>query len=240
MQRFDKRCETPMAERIAKNTIISPRMPKHPPPFRLTSGAYLFTGSETTQAPWRDVMPRPTPKRPSDDDNTDLRPSPRFNRGLKAHETKQKDGSPRHKEPAVFDLGFPASWRTATSDAYYAVQPEEGIVNRPPNRYDEANLRRISPGVYQSVFARDIMSTPRAMKQAGLKPLESGRKHSSHRTKPSDGEKPTLGSLAMSRREARAHLRELDNDITTERLQQKVLNEGLLAPHLRHCNIAVA
>lgn len=234
IERLDKRAETPMAERIERNANYSPRRDNQSDQFRLPSGAYLFTGDESIQAPWVGLVPRPAYKQLNDEIIVPhLNPSPRIKRGLKPHETKQKDGSPRVREAAVFDLGFGSEWRSATADAY--IPPAEGFVNLEVSRCAEANLRRISPGIYQTVFERGKMNSPRAMKHAGLKPLNSGRKLSARplAAVAADGEdQPKKGSLAIGRREARALLRELDRGIIDEQAHRVMVHERLLAPHL--------
>ena len=232
VERIDKRCETPMGERAVRNANVTPRFPKRSDEFKLPSGAYLFTGDETTQAPWKDLVARPASKQIGSISAQVLQPSPRLQRGLKPHEIKQKDGSPRSREPAIFDLGIGVDWITSNANAY--TSPEEGSASRNPSRCTEANRRRISPAIYQSVFERDRMSTPRAMALTGLKPLDSGRRPSprSQLRKAADRGNSKVGSLAMSRKEARAQLKEIESGIALERFHHQLAVERLLVPHL--------
>jgi len=93
-------------------------------------------------------------------------------RGLKPHETKLKDGSPRNREPAIYEMGHGQDWRTATGDAY--MPPAPHFLNQEPNRHAAANMRRISPGVYASVFDRGNKDSPRAMPQHAFAGMHGG------------------------------------------------------------------
>jgi hypothetical protein len=69
-------------------------------------------------------------------------------RGLKQHETKQKDGSPWEKTPACFDLGFGADWITTTG-GQHSGPPDDAYAR--PSRHADALARRCTPHMYQCI-----------------------------------------------------------------------------------------